>query len=46
MLRRIMLSVVATAVTAMTAYAGDLPTQSWLGAIFAERAEVRTSAVR
>jgi hypothetical protein len=46
MLRRIMLSVFATAVTAMTANAADLPIQSRLGAIFAEPAEVRTSAVR
>ncbi len=36
--RRIMLSVLAIAVTAMTADAADLPTQSRLGAIFAEPA--------
>ncbi|HEY5130809.1 MAG TPA: hypothetical protein VIJ35_26570 [Bradyrhizobium sp.] len=38
MSRRIMLSVFALAVTAMTADAADLPTQSRLGAIFAEPA--------
>ena len=41
MLRRILLSVLALAVTAVTARAADLPTQSRLGAIFAEPAEVR-----
>ena len=39
--RRIMLSVVAIFVTAATAGAADLPTQSRLGRIFAEPAEVR-----
>jgi hypothetical protein len=39
MSRRIMLSVFALTVTAMTADAADLPTQSRLGAIFAEPAE-------
>jgi hypothetical protein len=38
MSRRIMLSVFALMVTAMTADAADLPTQSRLGAIFAEPA--------
>jgi hypothetical protein len=37
--RRIMLSAFVTVVTAMTAGAADLPTQSRLGAIFAEPAE-------
>ena len=46
MSRRIMLSVFALTVTAMTADAADLPTQSRLGAIFAEPAEVRPIAVR
>jgi hypothetical protein len=36
MSRRIVLSVLAIAVTSMTARAADLPTQSRLGAIFAE----------
>jgi hypothetical protein len=40
--RRIMLSVFALALTAVTASAADLPTQSRLGAIFADSAEVRT----
>ena len=40
MSRRIMLSVFVLAVGAMTAEAADLPTQSRLGAIFAEPAEV------
>jgi hypothetical protein len=44
--RRIMLSVFVTAVTTMTASAADLPRQSRLGAIFAERAEVRADAYR
>jgi hypothetical protein len=44
MLRRIMLSVFAIAVTAVTAGAADLPTHSRLGAIFAEPSEVRTPA--
>jgi hypothetical protein len=44
MSRRIVLSVFATAVTAMTASAADLPTQSRLGAIFAEPAEVGVEA--
>jgi hypothetical protein len=39
MARRIMLSAFALTVTAMTAAAADLPTQSRLGAIFAEPAE-------
>ena len=41
MSRRIMLSVFALAVTVMPANAADLPTQSRLGAIFAEPAEAR-----
>src|SRR5216683_1590698 len=44
--RRIMLSVFTIAVTAVTAGAADLPTQSRLGAIFAEPTEVRTRADR
>jgi hypothetical protein len=44
--RRIMLSVFALAVSAVTASAADLPTQSRLGAIFAEPVEVRAYAVR
>src|ERR1700730_9709741 len=44
--RRIMLSVFAIAVAAATARAADLPTQSRLGAIFAEPAEVRARADR
>jgi hypothetical protein len=44
--RRIMLSVFALAVTAMTAGAADLPTQSRLGAIFAEPAEVHPARYR
>jgi hypothetical protein len=44
--RRIMLSVFALAATAVTATAADLPTQSRLGAIFAEPAEVRVDAYR
>jgi hypothetical protein len=44
--RRIMLSVFALAVTVVTAVAADLPTQSRLGAIFAEPAEVRNPADR
>jgi len=40
MLRRIMLSIFVTALAGMTADAADLPTQSRLGAIFAEPAEV------
>jgi hypothetical protein len=43
--RRIMLSVFALAVTAVTANAADLPTQSRLGAIFAEPGEVRTAPI-
>jgi hypothetical protein len=39
--RRIMLSVFAVLVTAVTAGAADLPTQSRLGKIFAEPAEAR-----
>jgi hypothetical protein len=46
MSRGIMLSVFALTVSAMTASAADLPTQSPLGAIFAEPAEVRPYAVR
>ena len=38
--RRILLSVFATVLTAMSAGAADLPTQSRLGKIFAEPAEV------
>jgi hypothetical protein len=45
MSRRIMLSVFAITVTAMTANAADLPAQSRLGAIFAEP-EVRPYAHR
>ncbi len=41
MSRAIMLSAFAIAVTAMTAQAADLPTQSRLGAIFAEPAQAR-----
>jgi hypothetical protein len=44
--RRIMLSVFALAVTALSASAADLPTQSRLGAIFEERPEVRTEVRR
>lgn len=44
--RRIMLSIFATFVTAVTAAAADLPTQSRLGRIFAEPAEARVEAVR
>jgi hypothetical protein len=46
MSRRIMLSVLAIAVTAMTANAADLPTQSRLGAIFEEPQEARPYADR
>jgi hypothetical protein len=46
MSRRIMPSVFALAVSAMTADAADLPTQSRLGAIFAEPAEVRADVDR
>jgi hypothetical protein len=46
MSRRILLSVFALAVTAVTASAADMPTQSRLGAIFAEPAEGRTRVVR
>jgi hypothetical protein len=46
MSRRIMLSVFATAVTAIAADAADLPAQSRLGAIFAEPTEVRVEAYR
>jgi hypothetical protein len=46
MSRRIMLSVFALTVSAATSGAADLPTQSRLGAIFAEPAEVRPHAVR
>ena len=44
--RRIMLSVLTLAVTAVTAGAADLPAQSKLGAIFAEPAQPRAEAVR
>src|ERR1700682_5409571 len=44
--RRIMLSVFALAVTATAAGAADLPTQSRLGAIFAEPSEVGTRVGR
>jgi hypothetical protein len=44
--RRIMLSVFALAVTATAAGAADLPTQSRLGAIFAEPSEAPTRADR
>jgi hypothetical protein len=44
--RRIMLSVFALALTAMAARAADLPAQSRLGAIFEERAEIRTEVRR
>jgi len=44
--RRIMLSIFALAVSAMTADAADLPTQSRLGAIFAEPAEVHPAVYR
>jgi hypothetical protein len=44
--RWIMLSVLAIEVIATTARAADLPTQSRLGAIFAEPAEVRPAADR
>jgi hypothetical protein len=44
--RRIMLSVFALTVTAVTARAADLPTQSRLGAIFAEPAEVHRTIYR
>jgi hypothetical protein len=46
MSRRIMLSVFALTVTAITADAADLPIQSRLGAIFAEPAEVHPTAYR
>jgi hypothetical protein len=42
--RRIMLSVLAITLTAMTARAADLSVQSRLGAVFAEPAEVGTRA--
>ena len=44
--RRIMLSVFALAVSAVTASAADLPAQSRLGAIFAEPSEARPYAIR
>jgi hypothetical protein len=44
--RRTILSAFAIAVTAMTAGAADLPTQSRLGAIFAEPAQARPYAHR
>ncbi len=46
MLRRIVLSVVATVVTAMSADAADLPAQSRLGRIFAEQPAGRVETVR
>jgi hypothetical protein len=46
MSRRIVLSVFALAVAAMTARAADLPTQSRLGAIFAEPREARRDVDR
>jgi hypothetical protein len=46
MSRRIMLAVFALVVSAVTAGAADLPTQSPLGAIFAEPAEVRPEVYR
>jgi len=46
MLHRILLSVLALAATAVTARAADLPTQSRLGAIFAEPTEVRPEVYR
>ena len=46
MSRRIMLSVFALAVTAVSAGAADLPKQSRLGAIFAEPSGVRAKADR
>jgi hypothetical protein len=42
--RGMMLSVFVVVITAMTASAADLSTQSRLGAIFAEHPEVRTRA--
>jgi hypothetical protein len=44
--RRIMLSIFATAISALTASAADLPVQSRLGAIFAEPVEVRAYTYR
>jgi hypothetical protein len=44
--RRMMLSVFALAVSGMTVGAADLPTQSRLGAIFAEPYEVRADTYR
>src|SRR5258708_33830735 len=44
--RRIMLSVFALVAGGVTASAADLPTQSRLGAIFAEPAEVRVEVYR
>jgi len=44
--RRIILSVLALAVGAVTASAADLPRQSQLGAIFAEPAEAHPTAYR
>jgi|SRR4030088_1376825 hypothetical protein len=46
MLRKITLSTFALTVTAMTASAADLSTQSRLGAIFAEPAAVRVDVYR
>jgi hypothetical protein len=44
--RRIILSIVAIAVSGMTARAADLPAQSQIGAIFAEPAVVPPAAYR
>ena len=44
--RRIMLSILAIAVTATVARAADLPARSRIGAIFAEPAETRVQVVR
>jgi len=44
--RRIVLSVIVSALTMISAKAADLPMQSKLGAIFSEPAEVRVVATR
>jgi hypothetical protein len=44
--RRIMLSILAIAVTATVAHAADLPARSRIGAIFAEPADARVVVVR
>src|SRR4051794_3565725 len=46
MQRRIMLSVLITALSALAGSAADLPRQSRLGAIFAEPAEIRAYTPR